>query len=424
MGVYVTVLKRAVVSFMQDKCTTFAAAIAYNAIFSIFPLFVFILSVAGFFIHDAHQRQSIVDGLFKVMGQSVDKSALAKQINAFAGGRGALGLLGLVATAWSASGIFGSIRDGLNQVWSATKTRPMLQGKALDLAMVVGVGLLLALSLATTAILTAVQGFGSQIFGSTLGPGLHVLFALLYFIIPPAIAFLAFGITYWLVPHAEIRFKDVWLGALAAAVAFTLAQFALTIYFANFAHYDKVYGTLGAVVAFLFFVYITGNIILFGGEVAKEHIDLLAGVVPSEESAQPGPSQSFAQQVSGFVKGLFIDESPHHDTSMPYEPGREKQQRQSAPLVRDKHAQPAVNPGKRAEVQQQASQRQASAAQGGRGAQRQSSRQPESGQQRRERASAPTAEESRVELVRDPKDPRHVRLTSKGRSGNGRSGHP
>src|SRR5487761_1403229 len=166
MRTFITILKRAAGSFGADRCTSFAAASAYYALFSLFPLIVFILSLLGFFIHSPQQREVVVNMIFKLLGQAVDKNSLYTQVNAFAGGRGGLGILSFVTALWSATGIFGAIRTGLNVVWGVTKSRPYVRTVLFDLGMVFAVGILVLLSLAATAVLTAVQGFSQAVLGT------------------------------------------------------------------------------------------------------------------------------------------------------------------------------------------------------------------------------------------------------------------
>ena len=90
---------------------------------------------------------------------------------------------------------------------------------------------------------------------------------------------------------------------------------------ANFGHYNRTYGTLGGIIAFLFFVYVGAAIMLLGAEVAKAHLDLMSWVMPATEPE--GPKRRWTEQIWVGVRGLFVDVSPHHDTSVPYEPGRD-----------------------------------------------------------------------------------------------------
>ena len=332
---YLRIFQAAASNFGNDQCTSYAAAIAYYALFSLFPLIVFLISFLGFFLRTEQQREGVVNSIFQLLGQSVDKNTLYTQVNSFAGGRTTLGIVGLVIAAWSASSVFGAIRTGLNVVWNVTRRRPILRTKLLDLGMVVGVGVLIALSFAATAVLAAVQGFSNAILGSSLGVVSHLAFAIINIVVPPGISLLAFAIVYYFAPHAEIRLKNVWLGALTAAVLFEIAEIGFAIYAANFAHYDKVYGSLGAVIAFLFFAYLGAAILLFGGEVTKAYVDDLSGLLAAEDLKQAQPQGTFEQRALRLAKGLIVDDSAHHGTSVPYQPGRQQPMRPGAEMVTD-----------------------------------------------------------------------------------------
>lgn len=285
MRAYLTLFRRAIASFFADKCTSFAAAISYYALFSLFPLVLVVLSFLGFFIHSPSQRESAVSVIFRLLGQGVDRNALYTQVNAFAGGRGGLGLASLVVGLWSASAVFSAIRTGLNAAWDVTKLQSYVERKALDLVMVLLLGLLLLLLLAATAFLTAVQHYSSHLFGNQIGLLTHLLIALLPLLVPAAISFVAFALMYYFVPHVELRPGDVWLGALVAALLFEAVQMGFGFYVSKFAHYDLVYGSLGAVITFLFFVYLSANILLLGGEITKQYADMRAG---RESETMPG----------------------------------------------------------------------------------------------------------------------------------------
>src|SRR5437879_4448174 len=112
MKTYITVLKRAFQSYGAHNDSSYAAAIAYHAIFSIFPLLLVLLAFLGFFIHDAIQRENLVTGLFGMLGSNVSKDALRDQVNSVAGGSAKLGILGFLIAAWSSTGVFDQLRIG------------------------------------------------------------------------------------------------------------------------------------------------------------------------------------------------------------------------------------------------------------------------------------------------------------------------
>ncbi len=340
MAKYFTILKRALASFGAHNDTSYAGAIAYNAIFAIFPLLLLAVSLLGFFIHDPAQRQNIILGLFKALGSSVSQDALATQINQVAGGSAKLGVLGAVLALWSASGVFDQTRLALQNVWDSNKPRPVLLQKLVAFAMLFSVGALVLLAIVSMGVLTALSSFGDRLLGPAFGPALHGLFLAGSILIPTLLLFCGFALLYWFVPHAEIRWNQVWYGAAVAAVLFEIVQLLFAYYVANFGHYNQTYGALGGAIAFLFFIYIAANITLFGGEVSKEYTDVVTGMKPATDPKQTGPKQSPLEQVKGMAEGLVIDKSAHHDTSRPYEPGRQEPLTPGADLKQNQQSHP------------------------------------------------------------------------------------
>ena len=195
-----------------------------------------------------------------------------------------------------------------------------MQQKLLDAAMLFTIGALVLLSIVSMAALTTLSRYGSDLVGHTFGPGVHLLFAVGSVLVPILLLFGAFTLLYWLVPHAEVKLKHVWPGALAAAVIFEVVQLLFAFYVANLGHYSKTYGTLGGIIAFLFFIYIAANVILLGAEISKEYIDITAGTKPEQDPETAHGKRDLLGQAKDIAKGLVVDDSRHHDTSEPYQP--------------------------------------------------------------------------------------------------------
>jgi membrane protein len=124
--------------------------------------------------------------------------------------------------------------------------------------------------------------------------------------VPAVFSFLLFLLVYRYVPVAGLRFRDVWPGALLAAVLFEIVKNAFAIYIANFGNYDLAYGALGGVLIFLLWTYITANILLIGAELASEYPRVRAGLY----AQAGGPARPLRQQAFGLVKGLFVRHEP------------------------------------------------------------------------------------------------------------------
>ncbi len=110
---------------------------------------------------------------------------------------------------------------------------------------------------------------------------------------------------YWVVPATKVRPQDVWLGALVAAVLFEVGKIGFTFYLENFGSYDVVYGSLGAVATFLFWIYISSIILLFGAEVASEYPRVLRGDYPEDERK---PALPLRQRIVTLLRSLVVSD--------------------------------------------------------------------------------------------------------------------
>lgn len=264
-------LRRAAREFTADHCPQMAAAISYHLLFSLFPLAIAGVAVLGLFTSDPATRDSVVRHVVDVVPLSeTGRGQLQDQLARVSGGSGALGLLGLVGVLWSASGVMAAVRTALNVAWDTTRKRPFLRGKAVDLLLVGATFLVVAVALAVTVASNVARQQSQRLPGplELLAGGAAAVGAVLAAL---AVLFGVFLFLYAVVPAASTPVSAVWPGALVAAVGFEAVQYGFSLYVAYFAHYNKVYGSLGAVIAFLFYVYLASAAFLFGAEVASEY---------------------------------------------------------------------------------------------------------------------------------------------------------
>lgn len=308
-----------------DRCSSYAASIAYYAIFSLFPLALFAVTLAGYVLltGDTARQERVINSLMEALplNEQSGRAELRDALTAVAQGRGGLGLVGLIGAAYSASALFGAIRTSLNTVFKVEQQRPLIQGKLLDLGMVFGLGTLLMLSMALTALIAAMQTQSERLFGANVGALAQIGLSLAYFIAPAIVSFGVFAFIYKIVPHAELNWRDTIPGALMAALGFEALKIGFAQYVANFGNYDAVYGTLGFVIVFMFFAYLSAQIMLLGAEMTKAYIEVSSGSVPAARPAIPKKPMS-VERVEDLVKGLFVADEPHHDPSKPYEPAK------------------------------------------------------------------------------------------------------
>lgn len=263
--------RRSFREFLDDHGPQFAAAISYYVLFSIFPLAILLVALAGLLLQEESARQAVVDAILANVPLSGDgASRLESILVSVAESPRALGILGLAGLVWSASGMAGAIRIALSLAWDA-EPRPFIRGKLLDLLMLVAAALLVFLSLALTAIGRLTDELREDLDGIfVLGWAGNLALVVVGVLAPLLISLITFAFAYRVLPSATTTLGGIWPGALVGALAFESAKHLFALYLENFARYEAVYGSLGAIAAFLFFVFLAANVLLLGAEVASE----------------------------------------------------------------------------------------------------------------------------------------------------------
>lgn len=183
---------------------------------------------------------------------------------------GAVGLGSVAGLMFAASGLMASVRNALNAAWDASdEGRPFLRGKLVDVGLVFGAGLVVLLSFALTLTTRLARRLGEEL-GGGIGPALADVILAVGQLTPVLISFAVFGFLYRVVPATGVALRDALPAALFAAVGFELLKTGFAVYVENFRDYSAVYGSIGAVVAFLFFVFLAANLFLLGAELSAE----------------------------------------------------------------------------------------------------------------------------------------------------------
>lgn len=247
--------------FSEDAGSFLAATISFYALFSIFPLLLLAISIAGYVVIYADKADVLryTSGAFPQFSD-----VIAANIRSIAANRRSTGLIGLVVLLWSGTAVFEAIEFALNKVWKVQRGRHFILSKLLSLASVTAVVVLLLLTTLVSAGYAAFQNYWQATFTAT--PPLAAL-RVGAFLGGLAITFLALVVIYTVVPNLKLRLKDVWRGAVFAAVAWEAAKFLFAIYMSRAARFNAVYGSVGAFVGLLFWLYITGLILVLGAEI-------------------------------------------------------------------------------------------------------------------------------------------------------------
>ena len=261
--------RRAVLEFVADRGHRSAAQISFFAILSFIPLVLLLAGAFGVFFDDAGVRERIIQTVFDnvPLAGGADRPRLERSVADALEGAGSLGIFTTLLLIAAASGVMGALRHSINEAWDIEQRPPLLQRKALDVALVLGGTSILALSLSLTVthrLSDAVDDEGNG--GWLLAAVLDVASELL------PIVFVALGLLflYRVLPMRRERLRNIWPGAVVGAIGLTIVKLALELYFEQLADLGAIYGSLGAAMALLIFVYAASNVIVFGAEFASE----------------------------------------------------------------------------------------------------------------------------------------------------------
>ena len=264
---FVVTVKQALTSWSDDYAASMGAALSYYTLFSIGPLLLIVVSVAGLvFGHDMAQAE-ILNQLDGLMGRE-GAEAIAGLLKSFdRPATGALGaLIGLVALLVGATSVFGELQDALDRIWRAPERSRtgglfgLLRARLLSFGMVLSIGFLLIVSLVMSAVLAALGRWWSGVFGhwAIVAQGVDFLASF-------ALMTLAFAMIYKIMPRVKIRWRDVWVGAAATALLFAIGKSLIGLYIGR-SGVISGFGAASSIVVLLVWVYYSAQVFLLGAE--------------------------------------------------------------------------------------------------------------------------------------------------------------
>lgn len=266
MKKYFAMLKETFQEWKEDDAPQLAAALSYYTIFSLGPLMLIVVSVAGLVFGDAAAQDQVFQQVRSVMGENAAEAIRSMMEGRSQGNAGLWGtIIGIVLLLISASGVFGQLQKALNEVWEVAP-RPDLgiwgtvKARFLSMTMVLGLGFLLLVSLLLSTALSSLQEFMQGQF-----PGSQLLWQLAGFAVSLAVMVGLFAAIFKVLPDAEIKWSDVWVGAATTAVLFEAGKWLISLYLANSSMVSN-FGAGGSLVVVLVWVYFSSMLLFFGAE--------------------------------------------------------------------------------------------------------------------------------------------------------------
>jgi membrane protein len=259
---------------LEDKCFTHAAAIAYYTIFSIFPLTLLLIGILGFFLEGENTQKQV----FALAARYFPPGArrpIRENIAAVVAARETLSFLSIASLVWSATFMFDAISDAINLAWKIPESERFLASKIKSLSIVLLLVLAALLSTLFTTQLALLQRFQSFLLQFPWGERVwqvgDIALSAVGWMISWSLIIIAFAMAYRFLPRAQVIWRDVWLAAILAATLWEFSKRAFIWYVASFSNYRQIYGPISAVLALLFWTYLSALILIWGAEFAAEH---------------------------------------------------------------------------------------------------------------------------------------------------------
>jgi membrane protein len=272
---------RGVIEFYKSDNLTFAASIAYYALLSMFPFVLLILSIL-----DRLSARRSNDTLLEIIARTLPShfDFVSTQIQELAHAPFRLGLAGTIITLWASMGVFGAITSAVNHAWGVEKPLGFFKHKLVSFGMLVAAGVLMLAALLLIGAVQVVQaGWFSEVVATF--PTLARFSGLAYRNAPTPMFILVVGLIYYFAPNAQVRLRDVWVGAVLAGLLWRLAFAGFSWSVRDLSRFS-IHGSVTAVVIFLVWVYLSAVILLYGVEVTAAYARLRKNL-PQQAPAAP-----------------------------------------------------------------------------------------------------------------------------------------
>jgi membrane protein len=291
-----TLLKLAYQDWTEDNASRLSAALAYYTIFSLAPLLVIVIAIAGLVWDAGAVRAQVLSRVQSLVGADGAEFVASLMTGTGSPGEGILALaIGILTLLFGALGVFNELHNSLNIIWNVRveKPRGFLQSikkvvldRLLSFTMILGIGFLLLVSLVVTAGLSATQ----EALGEAV-PIPEFLLQLLNLVISVGVITVLFALIFKFLPDVRIAWRQVWMGAFVTSLLFSLGKTLIGLYLGNSA-VGSTFGAAGSLVLLLLWIYYSAQILFFGAEFTQVYADQVGSKRHSERETSPVSPES------------------------------------------------------------------------------------------------------------------------------------
>jgi membrane protein len=259
-------IKETFQEWQRDKAMRLSAALAFYTVFSLAPLLLIVVAIAGSVFGPQAIQGHLVDEFTTLVGKPAAEQIETMIQNAYDPSSGRIAtVVGTVTLLLGAMGVFGQLKDALNTVWGAAPRHGsglwgFIRGYVLSLAMVVGIAFLLLASLVVSAVLSAFGKWAADMLPASTG-----LLQVLNFVVSFAVIAVLFAMIFKVLPDVRIGWRDVWVGGGVTAFLFSIGKTFIGLYLGR-SSVASVFGAAGSLAVLLVWVYYSAAVFLFGAE--------------------------------------------------------------------------------------------------------------------------------------------------------------
>ncbi len=284
------ILQRTGAGWWNDNVPRLGASLAYYTLFALAPILIVAITIAGVFFGAEAVQREVTGQIQGLVGEHGARAVQAMLEGAHQrSGNGVATAIGLTTFFLGATGAFLELQTALNAIWRV-KPKPgagikqMLFQRLVSFGLVIGVGFLLLVSLLVSAGLSALDRYVG-----TLVPDIALIWQGVNTLVSLGVVTLLFAMIYQFLPDADLRLRDVWVGALVTAGLFGIGKFLIGLYLGT-SGVASTYGAAGSVVVLLIWVYYSAQVVLLGAEFTRAYVERFGARPKPSEYATKDPA--------------------------------------------------------------------------------------------------------------------------------------
>lgn len=299
-----SLVKAAAGGWVRDYAPSMGAALSYYTVFSLAPVLLIVVSVAGLVFGEEAARGEVFEQIAGLVGPE-SAAAIEEMLNAVRKPeRGVVGtVVGVIMLLVGATTVFGELQDDLDRIWRAPAREGssgpwgLLRARLLSFGMILGIAFLLMVSLVLSAAIAALGKWWGGVFGEW-----EALLQLVNQLVGLLMTTAVFALIYKLMPRVKVRWHDVWLGALTTAVLFSVGKFLIGLYIGK-SSIASGFGAAGSIAVVFLWVYYSAQIFLLGAEFTWEYAKAFGSMRSLQAAAKEAPTETAPRGQPGLPRG-------------------------------------------------------------------------------------------------------------------------